>query len=524
MNAETVSALINIFPWLIPECVLGLFACVLFLGGTWRTNRHLWGAVALGGLFAAGVAQLLTPLPSFQTKEAAWAALFAGPVWLDRMAVLLKMVTILGGGVLVLFSWDEVSDEHAAEYHGCLLTIIAGTCLTTSANDLVTLFLALELISIPTYILLYLVRTDDAGKEAAVKYFLLSVFSSALLLFGFSYLYGLSGTTNLQGIADALSPRDHDEALPGMALVALVMVVAGLGFKITAVPFHFYAPVALIRVLGLMPFELHDRGPGPGPLLASQVSMLLCIVAAVTMTLGNVLALLQDNVKRLPAYSSVAHAGYMLIGLAVALGMKIAESRGLATKVSTGGTDAVLFYLVSYGAMTIGAFAVLEYLSTRDRPVETVDDLTGLSKSHPGVALLMALFMISLIGLPATAGFIGKFLLFVGAFSVPYVPGVETGLGDQANLFRILALIGVLNAAVGAWYYLRIIAVMYLRTPLQPLAKPPISPRLVAVGICAAVTLLFGLYPRPLVDRSQEAVVNKVDVPSGPKAMSNVPD
>ena len=150
MNSEIVSALIKIFPWIIPECVLGFFACVLFLGGTWRTNRHLWGAVALGGLFAAAVAQLLTPLPSFQTKEAAWAALFAGPVWLDRMAVLLKIVAILGGGVLVLFSWDEVSDEHAAEYHGCLLTIIAGTCLTTSANDLITLFLALELISIPT--------------------------------------------------------------------------------------------------------------------------------------------------------------------------------------------------------------------------------------------------------------------------------------------------------------------------------------------------------------------------------------
>src|SRR5262249_18092643 len=325
-----------------------------------------------------------------------------------------KAVALIGGGILVLFSWDEVSDENAAEYHGCLLTIIAGTCLTAAANELITLFLALELISIPTYILLYLVRADDAGKEAAVKYFLLSVFSSALLLFGFSYLYGLSGTTNLLGIVDALAHDRVNEAVPGMALVAVVMVVAGLGFKITAVPFHFYAPdvyqgtstgaaallafipklagfVALIRVLGFLPYEVmimedgavKDVLRGPGPLLASQASTLLWIVAAVTMTLGNVLAILQDNVKRLLAYSSVAHAGYMLIGLAVALGMKAAEAKGLSARVSTVGTDAVLFYLVSYGAMTIGAFAMLEYLSTRDRPVEMVDDLAGLSKSHP---------------------------------------------------------------------------------------------------------------------------------------------
>src|SRR5438552_10091030 len=311
VNAETVSALINSVAWIIPECVLGFFACVLFLGGTWRTNRHLWGVVGLGALFAAGVALLLTPLPRFDTREAAWAALYAGPIWLDRMAVLFKMVAILGGAVLVLFSWDEVSDEHAAEYHGCLLTIIAGTCLTASANELVTLFLALELISIPTYILLYLVRTDDAGKEAAVKYFLLSVFSSALLLFGFSYLYGLSGTTNLQGIADALSPRDRvDEALPGMALVAIVMVVAGLGFKITAVPFHFYAPdvyqgtstgaaallafvpkvagfIALVRVLGFMGINPTSHGMT----LGTETPVLLWILAAFTMSLGNVLAL-----------------------------------------------------------------------------------------------------------------------------------------------------------------------------------------------------------------------------------------
>jgi NADH-quinone oxidoreductase subunit N len=339
-----------------------------------------------------------------------------------------------------------------------------------------------------------------------------------------------------------------------MALVAVVMVVAGLGFKITAVPFHFYAPdvyqgtstgaaallafipklagfVALIRVLGFLPYELSvmedgvvkEIVRGPGPLLSSQVSTLLWIVAAVTMTLGNVLALLQDNVKRLLAYSSVAHAGYMLIGLAV---FPYLTGRNASSgRLDTVGTDAVLFYLIAYGAMTIGAFAVLEHLSTRDRPVETIDDLAGLSQSHPGVALLMTTFLFSLIGLPPMAGFWGKLLVFVSAFSVSYTPGAEVGLGEQAKLFRILLLIAALNAAVGAWYYLRIIAVMYLRTPLQRLAKPPMSTRLVAVWACALITLLFGATPAIdwLKKSASQAIENKIEIPAGPKAMNNAP-
>src|SRR5262249_40245576 len=244
----------------------------------------------------------------------------------------------------------EVPDRTAAEFNACVLLITAGLMLTGAANELITLFLALELVSIPTYVLLYLQRTDTAAQEAAMKYFLLSVFSSALLLFGFSYLYGLTGTTNLPATADALG-KTVRLGLPGVALVALVMVVAGLGFRITAVPFHFYAPdvyqgttssaagllafvpklagfAALLRVLGFVPHEI-AAGPGPdltlleggGPpdlVLGAQVPRLLWILAVVTMSLGNVLALLQNNVKRLLAYSSVANAGYLLVGLVVA--------------------------------------------------------------------------------------------------------------------------------------------------------------------------------------------------------------
>jgi NADH-quinone oxidoreductase subunit N len=540
VNAETVSALLNFYPWLLPEGILALFACVLFLGGTFKASRNVWGVVALVGLGAALVCLLLVGRPAFASREEAFATLYASPILLDRLAILVKVITLVGGGTLVLFSWDEVAEDRIAEYHACLLSIIAGVCITASANDLITLFLALELVSIPTYVLLYLVRVDDPGKEAAVKYFLLSIFSSALFLFGLSYLYGLSGTTNLQGVADAFSHRAEDpsESIPGMALVALVMVVAGIGFRITAVPFHFYAPdvyqgtstgaaallafipkvagfVALIRLLGFVPYELVVgaetlRGGWAKPdFLGTQLSTLLWIIAAVTMTLGNVLALLQDNIKRLLAYSSVAHAGYMLIGLAVAPYL-LGES-GPTRTLSTIGLDAVIFYLASYGAMTIGAFAVVEYLNTRERPVETVDDLGGLGKTNPGVALLMAVFLFSLIGIPATAGFVGKLMLFLGAFSVP--PSAGPGaLGDQANLFRILALIAVLNAAVGAWYYLRMVAAMYLRPSAQPFAKPGVSPRLVAIWICAFFTLFLGIYSRPLVDESLKAFPNRIEI------------
>jgi NADH-quinone oxidoreductase subunit N len=440
--------------------------------------------------------------------------------------------------VLVLFSWHEVPERHAAEYQACLLIIVAGTSMAGMANELVTLFLALELTSIPTYVLLYLARHDEPAQEAAMKYFLLSVFSSALLLFGLSYLYGIGGTTNIPGLAQSLASV-RGGALPAAALIALVMVVAGLGFRIAAVPFHFYAPdvyqgtstgaaallafipkvagfVALVRVLGFAPQaslldSLLQRDVVPGLLLGPQVSTLFWILAAVTMTLGSVLALLQDNLKRLLAYSSVAHAGYMLIGLAVAPYLRGSDAPG--------GVEAMLYYLAAYGAMTIGAFAVISYLNTPERPVETVDDLAGLSRSRPVVALLMLVFLFSLIGIPATGGFAGKFLLFWGAMSVRVVP-TDPSTVEQARLFRILALIGVLNAAIGAWYYLRIVAVMYLRNPLRPLEGRRGWATRAAMTACAVLTIALGVPPLlgMLLGSARDAVPQAAQVAAEPRA------
>lgn len=506
MSEQIVNALVHVFYLVVPEAILVGAACLFFLGGTFRNERRLWSSLALAALAGAGIAFVATWPSGVRPDE----EIYATPIFLDWTALLIKAVALVGGAVLVLLSWNEVPDEWAAEHHACLLLIVAGLCLTGAANELVTLFLALELISIPTYVLLYLPRHDDAAREAATKYFLLSVFSSAFPLFGFSYLYGLGGTTNLPALAEALRRGDGDLArqiphtTPALALIALVMVVTGLGFKITAVPFHFYAPdvfqgsttgsaallaflpkaagfTALLRVLGSVLAGKAESIPALGP----QTPLLLCILAAATMTLGNILALLQSNLRRLLAYSSVAHAGYMLIGLAAAQNPDFS-----ATAPTPLGVQAVLFYLVAYGAMTVGAFAVLAHLSTPQRTIENEDDLLGLAGSHPWTALLMAVFLFSLIGMPLTAGFAGKMMLFFGALAVE---------GERAVMFRWIAALGAVNAAIGGWYYLRILTKMYLHKPIKPLETPRPWPGFAALWICAAVTLFLGIFPETLV-------------------------
>jgi NADH-quinone oxidoreductase subunit N len=526
VNEQTVlHVLIDSFRLVVPEIALGLTACVLFVGATLRANRHLWGAVAVAGLATAAALFALTDWRFSPGLER--TAVFAGPLLADDLALMIKLLAIATGVVLVLLSWNEVPDRHAAEYHACLLVIIAGLSLTAAANDLITLFLALELISIPTYVILYLPRHDIPAQEAAMKYFLLSVFSSALSLFGFSYLYGMGGTTNLPALFSAFQGMPGSREVPGLAAVALIMIVAGLGFRITAVPFHFYAPdvyegsptvvaallayvpkvagfVALLRVLGfVLPAGVEARNDLIGTGLSDQVPILLWFVAAVSMFLGNILGLLQDNLKRLLAYSSVAHAGYMLIALAVAPYLRRAALGG--DPPGPDGLEALLFYLVAYGLMTVGAFAVIAYLSTPERPVQTVDDLAGLSRSHPGIAAAMAIFLFSLIGIPLTAGFTGKLMVFFGAMAVPSP--------EHATLFRVLAFLGVLNAAIGAWYYLRILAVMYLRTTVNPLTPKPRLAGMLTLWLCAILTL--GLSVPPGAEWLLQAARNAAGVPQG---------
>jgi NADH-quinone oxidoreductase subunit N len=502
MNDAHALALVAQFGQLVPEMVLALFACILFLGGAFvpSVKRAGWNITALAGLLLALLALLVRP--DYEPAPGA-------PFVFDRLALLTRLIALGSGMVLVALSWDEVPERQLSDYLACLLVIVLGTGLVGAANDLVAMFIALELVSIPTYVLLYLPRHDEAAQEAALKYFLLSVLSSALVLFGFSYLYGLGGTTNLADLYHVLgaarqfadNPANNDHfstyrSAAGLALVALIMVTAGLGFRVTAVPFHFYAPdvyqgtsagaaallamlpkiagfAALVRVLGFVV----PGSVGSGAALSPQVPVLLWFLAVITMSLGNLLAILQDDLRRLLAYSSVAHAGYMLVALA---------SAAYLPADASGGVAALLYYLVAYGAMTVGVFTVIAMLNRPDRPVETIDDMAGLSRSHPGVALMLIVLLFSLIGIPLTAGFTGKLLIFFGALSVP---------GTSAWLYRVLAVIGMLNAAVGAWYYLRIVSAMYLRTAVRPVATRGTVGGLAALATCVVLTVGLSIPP-----------------------------
>jgi len=487
--------------FLLPELTLVGSACALFLLAAFRSSRRFSGCLALGAIFAAAGVAFGVPEPSFLPADR-----FTAGIDPTGVAVFVRWLALGAGAIYVLLGFSDSSRQTAPEYFGCLLVVLAGLSMVARANDLLSLFLSLEMISIPTYVLLYLPTKSKAGQEAALKYFLLSLLSSGVLLFGFSYLYGLTGAINLPLVVETLSKASQAGPVSPLALVAIVLVIAGLGFRLAAVPFHFYAPdvyegapngvvaqlafipkvaglVALARVFGLLTPD------APFDAARTLIPLTLWVIAAVTMTFGNLLALIQDNLKRLFAYSGIAHAGYMLIGFLVAI------EAGAGTQ---SGFDSVLVYLVAYGLMTVGIFCVLGYLTHSGRTIETVDDLAGLGRTNPVAAGMMGLFFLSLIGMPLTAGFNGKLLLFFGAFETP----TTTPLKD---LYRILTLIAALNSAIAAVYYLKALGVMFLRAPLQPAVPAKGFAAFLAAFLCAVGTLGFGVYPKPLVDAARKA-------------------
>jgi NADH-quinone oxidoreductase subunit N len=484
----------------LPEVVLLAAACVNLAVGPFLIGddgsapkgiQHRWGVWSLIALAIAGWLQWI-PAPVIESTHLA-------PFVSDSLVNFVRLVTFVTGIVLVLIHWNQTSGHDSAESHACLLFILAGANLVALANDLVILFLALELVSIPTYLFLYVARRDRSGQEATLKYFLLSVFSSALVLYGLSFLYGVSGTTNLTALHDVLKNRQLN-AMPAMMLVSLVAIIGGLAFRITAVPFHFYAPdvfqgtansaaallsfvpkiagfIALVRILGQPRITVAEHWS-----LAEKSGEMLFLLAIATMFVGNLLALLQKNVRRLLAYSSIAHAGYMLVGLSVAVSTP--QINDDATSASSiGGLPALLFYLGVYGVTTLGVFALLASLSRPERPLETSDDLAGLSKTNPAGAFLAAVLLFGLTGLPPTAGFLGKLTLFLSAWN------------HGTDLGRRLAVCLAINAAIAAWYYLRLIGVMYLQPSRDDTKRSAGVPAFVGVSLCAVASIALFFAP-----------------------------
>jgi NADH-quinone oxidoreductase subunit N len=485
------------------EIVVVAVAVAIYLGGVFVASRGLWRWIALGGLLAAGAALWGSPVGRVADS----------PLDVDNLANFMRWLALGSGLLLVGANWRPLPGPSTPEYLGSLLLAIAGAMLAASARDLVLLFVSLELISIPTYILLYLGRRDAASQEAAAKYFYLSIFASALLLYGFSFLYGATGSMDLGVIHDRLkSLCETAGAFGALAKIGLALILAGLGFRIAAVPFHFYAAdvyqgtthenAAMLSVLpkiaGLTALVRVVAVGMAG--MESYAWPAVLVLSVLTMTLGNAVALWQDNVRRLLAYSSIAHAGYMLIGLAVFM------APGTGGGGDWDGVGAMLFYLLVYAVATIGAFAALAVFGSQERQLDSVEELAGLAWTpgpiRPAMAWLIALFLLSLTGIPTLAGFWGKLAIFASSLSVG-----RTETADARPWFIALAVIGVVNSAIAAAYYLRVVGVMFFRTPSN---APPIRDRssgpVVAALACAVLTVvLIGLYPGPWIGWANES-------------------
>ncbi|QEH33754.1 NADH-quinone oxidoreductase subunit N [Aquisphaera giovannonii] len=505
---ETVTQTLKI---LAPELVLlAVSIAMMTLSPFVQLTRQAWCAVAAGGLVASLVALLLVA----GIRPDPYSAIALN----DSLGFYGRLVAILTGLVLLGLAHREPPHDRSAEFFGAFLMIDAGAMIVSTANELVFLFVGLELVSIPTYLLLYLSRRSTTTQETATKYFYLSIFSSGLLLFGLAYLYGMTGVSNLKAVAELSWKLSVPN--PQLGLIAVVFVVAGLSFRVAAVPFHFYAPdvyqgsptviaallswvpkgvgfVAMVRVLTSV-FAVK----GPLDPLVEKAVLLCWFIAAATMIVGNTMALLQNDLKRLLAYSSIAHAGYLMIGATVAF------SNGPNGGGAYYGSEGIFFYLVAYALMTLGAFGTILALRTPTRPVETVEDLDGLSATQPLPALGLAICLLSLSGIPPLLGFLGKFTIFASAFAA----NTDQGFGMLVGL----AILGVLNSAVGAYYYLRIVVGMYLKPSRQKVEATGGWPVAAAVGACVTLTLVLGFYPLPIARASREAAVAAVgrDIPA----------
>lgn len=496
---------------LAPELILLLSAIgMMTLSAFFPQPRRRWCRAAVWSLLAALVALFWV---SGKPTD-----LYSSVAVNDTLSLWARLVLLLTGLIVMGLAHDEPPDERAGEFFGALLIVNAGAMLVAAANDVVFLFVGLELVSIPTYLLLYLSRRTPKTQEAATKYFFLSIFASGLLLYGLAFLYGGTGLGNFKAIAYLTrSPIGMQFPSIPLSLVAIVFVMAGLCFRVAAVPLHFYAPdvyqgsptviaallswvpkaVGFLAIVRALTTTLSSSSE-----LADKAIVLCWIIAAATMTLGNFVALLQEDLKRLLAYSSIAHAGYLMIGVTVAF------ANGQHETPLYHGAEGILFYLVAYALMTLGVFGVIIGLRIGDRPVEVIRQLTGLGWTQPWAAAAMAICLLSLSGIPPLLGFWGKFEVFASALAMQD--------SDQSGSFLALAILGVLNAAVGAYYYLRIVVLMYLNPAKEEFKSVRFRggwPVAASVGTCAVLTAVLGLFWAPVAETARQAARSAAELP-----------
>ncbi|MFN0167177.1 MAG: NADH-quinone oxidoreductase subunit N [Bryobacteraceae bacterium] len=462
----------------LPELILtGVGTLIMVL-------EPLTGEKPKNGLGHLSIAGLVAALAASVAANANPGPAFSSMLLVDGFATFFRVLVIVVGILTILASYRYLTRENAnrGEYFALILFSVVGQCVMVTANELIMIFIGLEISSIATYVLAGQLRDDPRANESALKYFLLGSFATAFLLYGIAFIYGATGSTNLLAVREAVLRADSPSPLL-LALAASLMMV-GFGFKISGVPFQMWAP------------DVYQGAPAPvaafmsaGPKAAAfaiflrvfitifepigeRWGALIWVSALLSMTLGNFAALTQTNVKRMLAYSSIAHAGYVLVALCAR---------------SEVGTAAAMFYLAAYALMNVGAFAVVAYLCGKGEKYVAIDDLAGLGARRPLVAAALALFMCSLIGIPLTGGFFGKFYIFKAAL--------------QSKLIW-LTVLGLLNSAVAAFYYLSVMVVMYMHEPGEAVDElEPLSPGLrTALLASAAGVLILGVFPSSILD------------------------
>ena len=463
---------------ILPEIVLTLFGIAVMLADpllAHRASRKPLGIVAfIGAVGAIGVTlyQLDNLGPAFFNL-----------VRVDDFSIFFHLVIEISAAVVILASLDYLDVQHirAGEYYALILFGSVGMVLMSSAMELVLIFIALEISSISTYILAGFRRKVATSSESSLKYFLLGSFATAFFLYGVALMFGATGSTSMLDIAGALR-GDHASLL---VYTAVALMFVGLGFKVASAPFHVWtpdvyegAPAPVVALMSTAPkaavfavlLRLFFMASAPGWFWMVWIS------AVLSMFIGNIAALVQSNVKRMLAYSSIAHAGYLLIAFAAAQNF---------------GISAAMFYTAAYAAMNVGAFAVIGHLASTGERYVSIDDYAGLGRRYPVLAGALTIFLLSLIGIPVTGGFFAKFYVFSAAL--------------KSNLVG-LTILGVINSAIAAYYYLRIIVVMYMREPEQEEPVAPISPALgVALAVSVGATIYLGMLPGRILDFAQSS-------------------
>lgn len=490
----------------LPEMILAVAGTIVMLYDSFAPKqRYITGAISLIGLVLAAI--FLYAMWGNSAQANAWGGMIAN----DGLRISFSFVALFVTAITILISsvWTERENVPVGEYHSLLMFATVGMLFMASGNDLVIIFLGLETLSIATYVMAGLRKGDLRSNESAMKYFILGSFATGFLLYGMALIYGATGSTNITEIGLKIANPNF----PALLLIGGAMLVIGFGFKIAAVPFHIWTPdvyegaptpitafmaagvksaafASFMRVF-VLGFPLIANVQAAAILHETWITA-LTVMAILTMTLGNFAAIVQNNVKRMLAYSSIAHAGYALVGFIGA---------GMATTIEKrdAAIASVAFYMLTYAITNLGAFAIVALLAQKNDRRTEFEDYNGIGFKSPVLAFSLSLFMLSLLGLPLTAGFMGKVLVFR--------PALEAG----SSLLTILVVVAVVNTAISAYYYLRLIVVMFFRERTTEWFEPRISTALAAVLVITILGVFyFGIFSDSVIQRFSQSPIAQI--------------